>query len=73
MKAEIRINQESMKAQTETNRHKLQTQFKVVVATAKRRRGTETGVGMENPPNFNGTISWAMNRHQFETVEEHKC
>jgi hypothetical protein len=42
-------------------------------ARAKRGRGTGTGKGAAKLPKFDGTTSWAVFWHQFQTVAEHNC
>jgi hypothetical protein len=48
-------------------------QLKEVEATGENGRGTASGMGMEKPPMFDRTYSWAAFWCQFETTAEHNC
>jgi hypothetical protein len=67
----IIINQGNMEAKMEATRRELQSQLGDVAARAEWGRGTEACASIAQPPKFNGTTSWAVFRHQFETVAEH--
>jgi hypothetical protein len=40
---------------------------------AERRKGTEVCASAVQPPKFDGNISWAVFRRQFENAAEHNC
>jgi hypothetical protein len=71
MKAEIRINQESLEAKIEATQREFQTQLQDV--GAERGRGTGIDAGKAKPPKFDEITSWPLFRRQFETVAAHNC
>jgi hypothetical protein len=46
---------------------------KIAEVEAKCGRGTGTGAGAAKPTKFNGTTSWTVFWHQFETLAEYNC
>lgn len=61
------------KTMIDTTQRGLEAKIVEVKAHAKSRRGTGTSAGTAKPPNFDGTTSWAIFWHQFETVAKHNC
>jgi hypothetical protein len=69
----FQVEAQTTKAQTEATWCEFCAQLKEVKAWAECRRGTGTGVGAVKSSKFDGTTSWAVFRHHFETVADHNC
>jgi hypothetical protein len=68
---ELHVETHTTKALIETTQREFQEKLKEVEARAKRRKGT--GAGAARISKFDGIISWAVFRRQFETVAEYNC
>jgi hypothetical protein len=69
----ISSKQDTMEAKMEATRLEFQSQLEEVMARPElgRRQGMCTSTAQ--PPTFDGTTSWDVFRHQFESVAEHNC
>jgi hypothetical protein len=56
-----------------TTRRALEVKRAEADAWAESGKEIGTGGGAEKPSKFNGTTSWPVFWHQFETVAEHNC
>jgi hypothetical protein len=65
----LQVEGQTTKALIQATWHDFQTQLKEVEVQAECRRGT--GSGLAKPPKFDGTTTWAMFQHHFETIAKH--
>jgi hypothetical protein len=71
MQAETISNRQATFERIEAVRRELNTRLEEAKEMAGHTRGTGNGTCAVTPPKFDGTTSWSVFRHQFETVVEH--
>jgi hypothetical protein len=71
MQAETISNRQATSERFEAVRREFHTRLEEAKEMAGHTCGTGKGTCAITPPKFDGTISWSIFRHQFETVAEH--
>jgi hypothetical protein len=71
VQAETVANRQATFERIEAVRRDFCTRLEEAKEMAGHARGTGNGTCAVTPPKFNGTTSWSVFRHQFETVAEH--